>query len=65
VYKFFGEKSTGLFFKGFKKTMLQNILPAWLKAAGITKHITFHVARHSVFSFQLKTSNLQEDFLDR
>jgi site-specific recombinase XerD len=47
VYKFFGEKSTGLVFKGFKKTMLQNILPVWLKAAGITKHITFHCFRHT------------------
>jgi integrase len=65
VYKFCGEKSTEMVFKGFKKTMLQNILPVWLKAAGITKHITFHVARHSVFSFRLKKSNLQEDFLNR
>jgi integrase len=47
AYELCGKKSTGLVFKGFKKTMLQNILPAWLKAAGITKHITFHCFRHT------------------
>jgi site-specific recombinase XerD len=47
AYELCGEKSTGLVFKGFKKTMLQNILPVWLKAAGITKHITFHCFRHT------------------
>jgi site-specific recombinase XerD len=27
--------------------MLQSILSKWLQAAGITKHITFHLARHT------------------
>jgi integrase len=47
AYDLCGEKSTGLVFKGFKKTMLQHILPKWLQAAGITKHITFHCFRHT------------------
>ena len=47
AFQLCGEKSTGLVFKGFKKTMLQHILPKWLEAAGITKHITFHCFRHT------------------
>ena len=47
AYELCGEKSTGLVFKGFKKSMLQNILPKWLQDAGITKHITFHCFRHT------------------
>lgn len=47
AFELCGEKSTGLVFKGFKKSMLQNILPKWLQAAGITKHITFHCFRHT------------------
>lgn len=53
AYELCGQKSTGLVFKGFKKAMLQNALPQWLKAAGITKHITFHCLRHEKSSFQL------------
>ena len=56
AYELCGEKSTGLVFKGFKKTMLQNILPQWLQATGITKHITFHVARHT-FATTISLSN--------
>ncbi|MDR1756996.1 MAG: site-specific integrase [Culturomica sp.] len=47
AYELCGEKSTGLVFKGLKKTMLPNTLPKWLQAAGITKHITFHCFRHT------------------
>ena len=47
AYELCGEASTGLVFKGFKKTLLQHVLPEWLKAAGITKHITFHCFRHT------------------
>ena len=31
----------------------------WVAEAGITKHITYHCARHSVFSFSLKFNSLQ------
>jgi site-specific recombinase XerD len=27
--------------------MLQTVMPKWLQAAGITKHITFHAGRHT------------------
>jgi integrase len=37
-------------------------LKKWLEAAGITKKITFHVARHSNFDFRLKTNELQAGF---
>jgi len=47
AYELCGEPSTGLVFKGFKKSMLQHLLPQWLKAAGIPKHITFHCFRHT------------------
>lgn len=47
AYELCGVQSTGIVFKGFKKTMLQSILPNWLKSAGITKHITFHSFRHT------------------
>ena len=56
AYELCGEKSTGLVFKDFKKTMLQNVLPKWLEAAGITKHITFHTVRHITFPFYLQAS---------
>jgi len=47
AYELCGEKTSGLVFKGFNKPMLQNALPKWIKAAGITKHITFHCFRHT------------------
>jgi len=47
AYELCGEKSEGIVFKGFKKTMLSNALPQWLQAAGITKKITFHCFRHT------------------
>lgn len=34
-------------------------LERWVKSSGITKHITFHKASHSTYSFSLKTSNLR------
>ena len=35
------------------------LIKPWAKAAGITKHFTFHLASHSVFSFFLKINSLQ------
>ncbi|MFR9578579.1 MAG: site-specific integrase [Rikenellaceae bacterium] len=45
--EFCGEPSTGTIFKGLKKTMVSDPLKAWVKEAGITKHITFHCFRHT------------------
>ncbi len=39
-------------FPDFKDKMTQAPLKNWLKAAGITKHITFHCARHTFGSLQ-------------
>lgn len=47
AYNLCGEKSTGLVFKGFKKSLLQAPLQKWIESAGITKHITFHCFRHT------------------
>lgn len=42
-----GKRSTGLVFKGLTKSMTYSMLPQWVKAAGITKHVTFHTFRHT------------------
>lgn len=47
AYELCGEPKKGTVFNGFSKSMLQNVLPGWLKQAGITKHITFHCFRHT------------------
>ena len=48
-----GERSTGKVFVGFNDSMTQTALKNWLKAAGITKHITFHCTRHTFGSLQV------------
>lgn len=51
---FDGEKpKTGLVFKGFRDNMALTDLKNWIKAAGITKHITFHCSRHTFGSLQV------------
>ena len=51
---FDGEKpKTGLVFKGFRDNMALADLKNWIKAAGITKHITFHCSRHTFGSLQV------------
>ena len=49
----------GLVFVDLRRCMIQHPLHAWVKAAGIRKHITFHCASHSISSFSLRTNNLQ------
>lgn len=44
----------GLVFPGFKDSMTQTVLKQWVKAAGITKHITYHSSRHTFCSLQLE-----------
>jgi site-specific recombinase XerD len=48
-----GERSTGKVFKGLKRSMINHPLKAWLKEAGITKHITFHGFRHTYATLQI------------
>lgn len=47
-------KREGLVFPGFKDNMTQTPLKQWVKAAGITKHITYHSSRHTFCSLQLQ-----------
>jgi len=42
-----GKRGTGRVFKGLTYSLVNNKLEDWLKAAGITKHITFHCFRHT------------------
>lgn len=44
----------GLVFPGFKDSMTQAPLKQWVKAAGITKNITYHSSRHTFCSLQLE-----------
>lgn len=44
---------TGLVFPGLKSSLTQTDLPKWLKAAGITKDITYHCSRHTFGSLQV------------
>lgn len=37
------------------------ILHKWAEVAGISKHVTFHLARHNKFCLLLNASNLQSD----
>jgi site-specific recombinase XerD len=48
-----GERGTGLVFVGFADKMTQAPLKYWLKAAGITKKISFHCSRHTFGSLQV------------
>ena len=49
-----GGTGTGVVFKGFKDKMTQASLKKWMQSAGITKHITFHCARHTFGSLQVE-----------
>ena len=48
-----GERGTGPVFAGFADKMTQTPLKNWLKAAGITKKISFHCSRHTFGSLQV------------
>lgn len=48
------EKREGRIFPDFKDKMTLAPLKQWLKAAGITKHITYHSSRHTFCSLQLE-----------
>ncbi len=47
------DKRAGLIFPDFKDNMTQTALKQWVRAAGITKNITFHSSRHTYCSLQL------------
>ena len=45
---------TDLVFKGFNDSLTQAPLKNWLKAAGITKHASYHSSRHTFGSLQVE-----------
>ena len=47
AYALCGEPGTGKVFKELRRCMTGYPLKAWIKKAGIQKHITFHTARHT------------------
>lgn len=49
-----GPRGTGKVFVGFEDNMTQTPMRKWLKAAGITKHISFHCTRHTFGSLQVE-----------
>lgn len=48
-----GDRSAGLVFKGFRKTMTCYSFKKWLADAGITKPITFHCLRHTTATLMI------------
>lgn len=48
-----GTRSEGQVFKGLTHGLVSCHLKDWIKAAGITKHITFHCFRHTFATLQL------------
>ena len=59
AYELCGEEGTGKVFKGLTRSMINYPLKHWLAEAGIEKHVTFHCLRHSIYSFSLKTNDIQ------
>ena len=53
AYMLCGEHSEGLVFKNLKRYYTHEPLKEWVKAAGITKHITFHCFRHTFATLQV------------
>ncbi len=53
AYALLGDRSNGKIFKGLSYSLVDRLLPVWLKAAGIVKHITFHCFRHTFATLQL------------
>ena len=49
-----GPRGTGKVFIGFEDYMTQAPMRRWLKAAGITKHISFHCTRHTFGILQVE-----------
>ncbi len=55
-----GERGEGKVFKGLSRSMINYPLKKWIKEAGISKYITFHIARHCRLSLLLRTNSLHE-----
>lgn len=55
AYELLGKPGSGIVFKGFSYSLVQTELDSWIKAAGITKHITFHCFRHTFATLLLSS----------
>lgn len=51
--KLLGERGEGLVFNGLTYSLVTRLLPKFMKAAGIQRHITFHCFRHTFATLQL------------
>ncbi len=51
AYQICGQPGTGLVFPDITTSLLNYTLKKWIKQAGITKNISFHVARHCNLSY--------------
>lgn len=49
------QKSDEKVFAGLKKWDVDRLVPVWIAAAGISKHITFHCFRHTYATLQLNS----------
>ena len=58
AYALCGEPGTGKVFKELRRCMTGYPLKAWIKKAGIQKHITFHCLSHSKLFYLLNISEL-------
>lgn len=57
------QEPEALVFAGLKYSAYVNkALAQWIGAAGVTRNITFHIARHRILPFRLRMSKLQEAF---
>ena len=52
-------KDDDLIFPLTHEGTINNILQKWAKAAGVTKHISFHCLRHCALSLSLNLNGLQ------
>lgn len=57
--KWMPEKTGEFVFPSLKRPSISHHLKRWMKAAGITKTVTFHVARHCALSLSLNLNGLQ------
>ena len=49
----YSPEKTGLVFKGLKRSWTQQPMKEWIRSAGITQNITFHLARHTAATLLL------------
>ena len=56
-----GERHDRKVFEGLRRAMIYQLLRKWVVNAGITKHITYHQARHNSHPFRHKINHLSQN----